>query len=120
MSKAITKPRLADVVEDAVRNLPNSATPAEVAKRVVTDPAISPALKPVSRWASETLQGITAAGAAQVLNVLGVTKSLVIVAGWFGQTWNADEVSTVLTTVVTAAGLAYAWYGRETTTRPLA
>jgi GH24 family phage-related lysozyme (muramidase) len=37
-----------------------------------------------------------------------------------GQTWNADEVSTVLTTVITLAGLAWAWYGRETTTRPLA
>ncbi|WP_020187776.1 hypothetical protein [Methylopila sp. 73B] len=120
MSKAITKPRLADAVEDAVRNLPNSATPAEVAKRVVTDPAISPALKPVSRWASETLQGITAAGAAQLLQITGFAKSIVIAAGWFGATWNADDVSTVSTTVITIAGLAYAWYGRETTTRPLA
>jgi len=120
MADPITKPKLADAIESAVRNLPASAAPAEVAKRVVTDPAIAPALKPISRLASETIQGITAAGIAQVLSLTGATKSLVIVAGWFGHSWNADEVSTVLTTVLTVAGLAWAWYGRETTTRPLA
>ncbi|HVI28879.1 hypothetical protein [Hansschlegelia sp.] len=115
----ITKPKLQDVVESAVRNLPPTAAPAEVAKRVVTDPAIAPALKPVSRLASETIQGITAAGAAQLLQMTGLAKSLVIAAGWFGQTWNADDVSTVATTAITLIGLAWAWYGRETTSRPL-
>jgi hypothetical protein len=117
MTKAITRDRLENAVAKAATT---AATPAEAARKVVTDPAIAPALKPVSRLASETIQGITAAGAAQLLNLTGATKSLVIVAGWFGQTWNADEVSTVLTTIVTLGGLAWAWYGRETTTRPLA
>lgn len=120
MSKAITKPRLADVVEDAVRNLPNSATPAEVAKRVVTDPAISPALKPISRFKSEVIQGITAAGLAQFVQLTGLGESLVIVAGWLGYHPDPAQFSTVLTTVVTLLGLGLAWYGRETTTRPLA
>jgi hypothetical protein len=120
MADPITKPTLSDAVENAVRALPDNATPASVAARVTSDPAIAPALKPVSRLASETIQGIATAGAAQILNATGIVKTLVIAAGWFGQTWNADDVSTVLTTVITIIGLAWAWYGRETTSRPLA
>ena len=120
MTKAITKPKLADAVESAVRALPVDAPPSDFARRVVTDPAIAPALKPVSRLASETIQGIVAAGAAQILQMTGLAKTIVILAGAFGQTWNADDVSTVATTVLTIGGLAWAWYGRETTTRPLA
>jgi hypothetical protein len=119
MAKAITKSALREAVAVAVAASPN-AMPGDVATKVVSDPKIAPALKPVSRFASETIQGITAAGVAQLLSLTGATKSLVIVAGWFGQTWNADDVSTVATTVLTVAGLAWAWYGRETTTRPLA
>ncbi|MFL1873920.1 hypothetical protein ACIKT0_01620 [Hansschlegelia beijingensis] len=117
MADPITKDVIRDVVTKAAAS---SASPAEVAREVLSEPTIAKATRPISRVASETLQGITAAGIAQVLSLTGATKSLVIIAGWFGQSWNADEVSTVLTTVLTVAGLAWAWYGRETTTRPLA
>lgn len=120
MSDPITKPRLARVVEKAVRALPATATPAEVANRVTADPAIAHALEPISRLSSQVIQGVSGIGAVQLLNVFGVTETLVIAAGWFGQTWNADEVSTVATTIVTIVLAAYAWYGRETTSRPLA
>ena len=116
MAKPITK----EVIRKAVaKAAASSASPTQVAREVLSDPAIAKATTPISRLASETLQGITAAGIAQVLSLTGATKSLVIIAGWFGQAWNADEVSTVLTTVLTVAGLAWAWYGRETTCRPL-
>ncbi len=117
MSKPITK----DVIRDAVtKAAASNASPTEVARDVLSNPTIAKATTPISRLTSETLQGITAAGVAQMLNVTGVTKSLVIVAGWFGQSWPADDVSTVATTVLTIASLAWAWYGRETTTRQLA
>jgi hypothetical protein len=111
MSKPITKPRLADVVESAVRALPASATPEEVAKRVTSDPAIAPALKPISRVRSETLQGIVAAGIAPTVVILGKWAGVELVEG---------DVAQVVATLIMLAGLAWAWYGRETTTRPLA
>lgn len=118
MAEPITSDALKTAVAVAVAATP-SGFPGDVANRVIADPAIAPALKPVSRLASETLQGITAAGVAQLLNLTGAVKSLVIVAGWFGRSWDADQVATVLTTALTVAGLAWAWYGRETTSRPL-
>ena len=117
MAKQITK----DVIRKAVsKAAASSASPDEVAREVLSDPTIARATTPISRIASETLQGITAAGAAQLLQMTGLAKSLVIAGGWFGQSWNPDDVSTVSTTVITLMGLAWAWYGRETTSRPLA
>lgn len=123
MAEPITKPVIADAVKDAITKTEGLPTDEKVARAqaiVLTKPTIAKATKPISRFASQTIQGIAAAGAAQLLQVSGFAKSLVIAAGWFGQTWNADEVSQVASTVITIVGLAWAWYGRETTTRPLA
>lgn len=129
MSKAITKASLARAAFEAAETAATApgvpvhqieSVARQTAEMIVEDPAIAPALKPVSRLASETIQGIVAAGAAQILQITGLAKTIVIVAGAFGQQWNADDVSTVATTVLTIGGLAWAWYGRETTTRPLA
>lgn len=48
MCKPITKPRVEDAIESAVRELPNNAAPSDVAKRVVSDLAIAPALKRIA------------------------------------------------------------------------
>ncbi|WP_245258593.1 hypothetical protein [Methylopila sp. M107] len=66
------------------------------------------------------MQGVAGIGVAQILNAFGVTETLVIAAGWFGRSWKPEEVSTVLTTIVSLGLAVYAWYGRETTSRPLA
>ncbi len=117
MSKPITK----DVIHAAVVEAASSVgSPAEVAQAVLANPTIAKATTPISRLASETMQGLATAGAAQILQLTGLAKTIVILAGAFGQTWNPDDVSTVATTVLTFAGLLWAWYGRETTSRPLA
>lgn len=123
MGEPITKPILAAAVEDAIKSTEGLPVDEKIARAktiVLTKPTIAKATKPISRLKSETLQGVAGIGVAQLLNAFGVTKSLVIAAGWFGQTWNPDEVSTVLTTVVSLALAAWAWYGRETVSRPLA
>ncbi|PZQ18964.1 MAG: hypothetical protein DI565_00740 [Ancylobacter novellus] len=111
MTKAITKPTLADAVESAVRALPADAPPSDVARRVVTDPAIAPALQPVSRLKSETLQGVFVAALAPLVLVVARKLGVPIAEG------DGAIIATSLVSIV--AGL-WAWYGRETTTRPLA
>jgi hypothetical protein len=123
MGDPITKPILAAAVEDAIKStegLPSEEKVARAKAIVLTEPTIAKATKPISRWKSQVIQGVAGIGAAQLLNQFGVTKTLVIAAGWFGQTWNPDEVSTVATTVVSLGLAGYAWIGRETTSRPLA
>lgn len=120
MGEPITKPSLESAIESAVRNLPPTVPPAEVAKRVVTDPKIAPALKPISRLKSETMQGIAITGVAWFLQVTGLGETTTILLNLVGFEPEPAKVSTVLTTVLTLGGLGYAWYGRETTSRPLA
>ena len=110
MSKAITKPKLEDVVANAVRDLPPAATPTDVATRVTGDPAIAPALEPISRFESQTLRGVVIAAGAPLLVALGRTVGAPIAE---------SAAAELVATLVSLAGAAYAWYGRETTTRPL-
>lgn len=110
MSKAITATRLQTVVESAVRALPANAAPESVARRVAADPRIAPALTPVSRLESQTLRGVAIATGAPLLVALGRMAGVEVVEG---------EAVSLLSTLVSLAGAAYAWYGRETTTRPL-
>ena len=124
MSKAITKPRLQDVVAEAaaaaLREAARSPEPSpgatltrarDVAKTVSADPRIAPALEPVSRLRSQTLRGVVIAAGAPLLVALGRLGGVEIVEG---------DAATLLSTLVSLLGAAYAWYGRETTTRPLA
>ncbi len=122
MGAPLTKTVLAAAVEDALRSTEGLPMPERLARAkasVLAEPTVARATTPISRFRSETLQGVAGIGAAQLLNAFGVTKTLVIAAGWFGRSWNPDEVSTVLTTVVSLALAAWAWYGRETASRPL-
>ena len=123
MGDPITKPILAAAVEDAIKSTEGLPTEEKVARAkaiVLTKPTIAKATKPISRVKSQVIQGISAAGLAQIVQTTGLGESLVIVARWAGFAPDPAEFSTVLTTLVTIAGLALAWYGRETTTRPLA
>ncbi|MDR4308391.1 hypothetical protein IHQ68_17365 [Chelatococcus sambhunathii] len=122
MGAPLTKSVLSAAVENAVKATDGLPMPERLARAkaaVLNDPDVANAVTPIPRLRSETLQGVAGIGAAQLLNAFGVTKTLVIAAGWFGRTWNPDEVSTVLTTVVSLALAGWAWYGRETTSRPL-
>lgn len=123
MGEPITKTLLADAIESAVRSvdgLPQVEKIARVQALVLNEPTIAQATAPIPRLRSEVLQGVAGIGATQLLNAFGVTKTLVVAVGWFGKTWDADEVSTVLITIVSLCLAAYAWYGRETASRPLA
>lgn len=122
MGAPLTKSVLSAAVENAVKATDGLPMPERLARAkaaVLNDRDVAKAVTPIPRLRSETLQGVAGIGAAQLLNAFGVTKTLVIAAGWFGRTWNPDEVSTVLTTVVSLALAGWAWYGRETTSRPL-
>lgn len=122
-SKSITKERLKQAVISAVSAQTTTSAninPSEVAKRVTSDPDIAPALQPIPMLQSQVFQGLSIIAVAQFLEFTGLVKSLVIVAGWFGQEWSPDEVGVVLTTMLTVGGLLYAWYGRKNTTRPIA
>jgi hypothetical protein len=108
MSKAITKAVVREAVTQAAERASN---PAEIAREVLADPVIKAATTPISRFSSETLQGITAAGLVQVLVAIGKVAGFEVAV---------DPWTTIISFLLTIAGLAYAWYGRETTTRPLA
>ncbi len=121
MAEPITRDVILQQVASAARSIGVPPSEADkVAKRVATAPVIAPALKPISRLKSQVIQGISAAGLAQIVQQTGLGESLVIVANWLGFAPDPVEFSQVFTTIVTLAGLALAWYGRETTTRPLA
>ncbi len=123
MGQPITKSILGEAVERAVRavsGLPETQKIARARDLVLHDPLIDRATTPIPRLKSEVLQGVAGIGVAQILNAFGVTETLVIAAGWFGRSWKPEEVSTVLTTIVSLGLAVYAWYGRETTSRPLA
>ena len=124
MSTSITRPKLENVVADAAAEiireaaLAGAATPGKtlagarrVASEVVADPRIAPALVPVSRLESQTIRGIVIAAGAPLLVALGRFAGIEIIEG---------DAATVVSTLVSLAGAGYAWYGRETTTRPLA
>lgn len=124
MSTSITRPKLenvvADVAAEIIRDsaLGGVATPGRtladarrVASQVVADPRIAPALAPVSRLESQTIRGIVIAAGAPLLVALGRLAGIEIVEG---------DAATLVSTLASLAGAAYAWYGRETTTRPLA
>lgn len=118
-STAITRSKLADVVTEAAAAViaeggaPDAA--AEWARRlasaVVDDPRLAPALTPVPRFESQTLRGIVIAAGAPLLIALGRLSGVEIAEG---------DAATVVATLLSLAGAAYAWFGRETTTRPLA
>jgi hypothetical protein len=122
-SHALTKSRLENVVADVAAGIireaaiAGEATPGKalakarrVADEVVADPRVAPALIPVSRFESQTLRGIVVAAGAPLLVALGRLAGVEIVEG---------DAATAVSTLVSLAGAAYAWYGRETTTRPL-
>lgn len=119
MSHAITEARLRDVVADVAAGvIAEAATPGaalvrarQVAADVVADPRLAPALKPVSRFESQTIRGIVIAAGAPLVVALARLAGVEIVEG---------EAVTVVATLLSLAGAAYAWFGRETTTRPLA
>lgn len=124
MSTRITRSRLEAVVADAASvalrdaALPGQATAGKaiagarrLAEEVAADPRIAPALEPVSRLQSQTLRGIAIAAGAPLLVALGKALGVPV-----AETSAAEIVSTLISLL----GAAYAWYGRETTTRPLA
>lgn len=124
MSSKITRFKLetvvADVAAQALRDAAatGAATPGKalagarrIASEVAADPRIAPALEPVSRLESQTLRGIVIAAGAPLLVALGRQFGLDLAEG---------DAAVVASTIVSLAGAAYAWYGRETTTRPLA
>lgn len=108
MANPITKELVVTVVQAAVAALPDGARPEDVAKRVVTDPAIAPTLEPISRMKSETLQGIVVAAAAPLV-VAGLKAAGVEIAD--------SDAANIIATLITLAGAVWAWYGRETATR---
>ncbi|GLK56304.1 hypothetical protein JOD31_002340 [Methylopila capsulata] len=116
---AITRTKLADVVAEAAEaalaeraTLDQAQSEARrVAERVAADPRLAPALTPVSRFESQTLRGIVIAAGAPLLVALGRLSGVEIAEG---------DAATVVATLLSLAGAAYAWFGRETTTRPLA
>lgn len=117
--KAITRAKLAEVVADAAavalaeRALPGGALAEarRVAEDVTADPRLARALEPISRFESQTLRGIVIAAGAPLLIALGRLSGVEIAEG---------DAATVVATLLSLAGAAYAWFGRETTTRPLA
>lgn len=125
MATIITKDKLGDVVSAATETalaavlrtgeIPSAtdvATKArQVAQEVTTDPKIAPALVPVSRFDSQTIRGIVIAAGVPLVVALMRVAGVEIAEG---------DAATIVSTVVSLAGAAYAWYGRETTTRPLA
>jgi hypothetical protein len=125
MSKtSITRPKLESAIVDAASAvlreaaLAGSATPGaaiesarRVANEVVGDPRIAPALEPVPRLRSQTLQGVAISAGAPLLVALGRLAGVELAEG---------DAATVVATLVSLIGAAYAWRGRETTTRPLA
>lgn len=118
-SHAITAARLKDAVADVAATAIAEAAPAgaalakarRIAEAVAADPRLAPALQPVSRLESQTIRGIVIAAGAPLLVALGRLAGLEIVEG---------DAATVVSTLLSLAGAAYAWIGRETTTRPLA
>jgi hypothetical protein len=116
----LTEEKLKSAVAVAVASAPPGAMPGDVAERAVTHPSIAKALEPISRFRSETLQGIVIAGVGWFLQVTGLGETTTIVLELFGYDPDPAKVSTVLTTILTIGGLGWAWIGRETTTRPLA
>lgn len=122
-SNAITRFKLEDVVVEAAASALASASRGEplpvgqalacareVAADVVRDGRIAPALEPVSRLESQTLRGLVIAAGAPLLVALGRTLGAPLADG---------AAVEIVSTFVSLAGAAYAWYGRETTTRPL-
>ena len=123
MSKAITKSKLQSVVADVAAGVireaavAGEATPGKaiakarrVADEVVADPRIAPALDPVPRLKSQTLRGILIAAGAPLVVALARLAGVELAEG---------DAATAVSTLLSLAGAAYAWYGRETTTRPL-
>jgi len=123
MSKAITKSKLQSVVADAAAGIireaavVGEATPGKaiakarrVADEVVADPRIAPALDPVPRLKSQRLRGVLIAAGAPLVVALARLAGVELAEG---------DAATAVSTLVSLAGAAYAWYGRETTTRPL-
>lgn len=124
MSNAITRPKLenvvAEIVVDKLREVSSApeATNArlvlkatQAAAEVTRDPRIAAALEPVSRLESQTIRGIVIAAGAPLLVAFGRLLGLEMAEG---------DAAVAVSTLVSLAGAAYAWYGRETTTRPLA
>lgn len=123
MDTRITRPKLKAVVAEAAAEIIRDAAVSggqtagktlasarRLAGEVVADERIAPALTPVSRLDSQTLRGVVIAAGAPLLVALGRAAGVEIVEG---------DAATALSTLVSLAGAAYAWYGRETTTRPL-
>lgn len=122
MSTSITRSRLEAVVSDAAASALREAalsgtTPGKamagahkLAEEISADPRIAPALAPVSRLQSQTLRGIAIAAGAPLLVALGKALGVPVAEG---------AAAEIVSTLVSLAGAAYAWYGRETTTRPL-
>ena len=123
MSTRITRPKLEAVVAEAAADIIRDAAVSggqtagktlasarRLAGEVVADARIAPALTPVSRFDSQTLRGVVIAAGAPLIVALGRLAGVEIVEG---------DAATALSTLVSLAGAAYAWYGRETTTRPL-
>jgi len=123
MSKAITKSKLQSVVADVAAGVireaavAGEATPGKavakarrVADAVVADPRIAAALDPVPRLKSQTLRGVVVAAGAPLA---------VALARLAGVELAEDDAVTAVSSLVSLLGAAYAWYGRETTTRPL-
>ncbi len=120
ISKSAIEGVVADVVADTVRQVAAGREPtaagiafkaAQAGKAVSEDPRIAPALEPVSRLQSETIRGIVIAAGAPLIVALCRVAGVEVADG---------DAATIVTTLISLAGAAYAWYGRETTTRPLA
>ncbi|MBB3971948.1 hypothetical protein [Hansschlegelia beijingensis] len=123
MSKAITKSKLQSVVADVAAGVireaavAGEATPGKavakarrVADAVVADPRIAAALEPVPRLQSQTLRGLLIAAGAPLVVALARLAGVELAEG---------DAVTAVSSLVSLVGAAYAWYGRETTTRPL-
>ncbi|PZQ16964.1 MAG: hypothetical protein DI565_06125 [Ancylobacter novellus] len=123
MPHNITRPKLEAAVAEAAaaalqaaardgaqptgRTLANARA---LAEEVARDPRLAPALEPVSRFGSQTLRGVVIAAGAPLLVALGRALGVPVAE---------SAAAEIVSTLVSLAGAAYAWYGRETTTRPL-
>ncbi|MFC3693436.1 hypothetical protein [Chenggangzhangella methanolivorans] len=132
MSKSVTAPKLEDVVADMATDIIKQAAAGDpitlgdamnkarhVARKVVTDGRIAPALEPVKWWRSHAIVGALNAGAGALVAALPTLTPVIVDLASPEQVkwWNA---AVTLTGVVWGVvGAAVSVGGRVNTTRPI-
>lgn len=114
ITKRVVRVAAQTAVEAAVAASPNSspkAIAARATEQILADPVIQNATTPISRLQSQTIQGIVVAAAAPLVMLLARKAGVDLAEG---------DGAVIVSSLITLAGAAYAWWGRETTSRPLA